>query len=460
MLAARDQENLVHAHQTAAAGKPLNQGVRQLQPKTPGNKISKTPFRVPLNDENNPLAFNGNKTNGLKGVGKGNDNVLRTGRKDGKPEKNTLITPVEPKTRAPLGQKTTNVKTTAFQTPAPSFAAKQNLQKTNKKPASLKKHANILVQPETTSEDAEQKDDIDSDVPEPEYAPPAPTPLPDPPMELGYDDTFPQFKGRNFTRGWGQLHAEERDEEGVTLSFRERERELQKILEEEDRRMRQEIEDDAKELEAKVRKEVEYPAIERHVDEMIREGNKRRQQEQAKKSQSETTTAHAKVAARALSSKPQSTVSRALAPTQSSLQKKTKPTFSVLGAKAKPSAAKITNPPSGPHKTPLEATSRNTLGYSKGRNISNKVHLTKESKQEPEPVDQRKISPWAFKTMYGEPPMGSEMWYRLRCGGMFDEEVEGDDEESDYFAKLGFNSPTDEGEELFQLPIPDLKLDD
>lgn len=36
-LAVRDQENFVHNQQTAAAAKPLNQGVRGLAPKTPGN---------------------------------------------------------------------------------------------------------------------------------------------------------------------------------------------------------------------------------------------------------------------------------------------------------------------------------------------------------------------------------------------------------------------------------------
>lgn len=51
----------MHSHQTTAAGKPLNQGLRQLQPKTPGAK-------VPLNDENNATAF-GKKT--LKGTGGG-----------------------------------------------------------------------------------------------------------------------------------------------------------------------------------------------------------------------------------------------------------------------------------------------------------------------------------------------------------------------------------------------------
>jgi hypothetical protein len=53
MLAARaDQENAVHAHQTAAAAKPLNQGIKGLTAKTPGNRAPKTPFKIPLNDEN------------------------------------------------------------------------------------------------------------------------------------------------------------------------------------------------------------------------------------------------------------------------------------------------------------------------------------------------------------------------------------------------------------------------
>ena len=68
MLAARDQENLVHGHQAAAAAKPLNQGLGQLLPKTPGNKVPKTPFKVPLNDENILGGLGGGKT-GLKTVG-------------------------------------------------------------------------------------------------------------------------------------------------------------------------------------------------------------------------------------------------------------------------------------------------------------------------------------------------------------------------------------------------------
>lgn len=69
MLAARDQENFVHAHQTIAASKPLNQGLRHLQQKTPAK------VRVPLNDENGPLPLGG------KNTVKKNDTVMRL--KDG-----------------------------------------------------------------------------------------------------------------------------------------------------------------------------------------------------------------------------------------------------------------------------------------------------------------------------------------------------------------------------------------
>ena len=77
MLAARDQENLVHGHQTVAASKPLNQGTRGLQPKTPGNKYPKTPLKIPLNDENAPGGFGGKSGKG-KGLETGGKNAFVT----------------------------------------------------------------------------------------------------------------------------------------------------------------------------------------------------------------------------------------------------------------------------------------------------------------------------------------------------------------------------------------------
>jgi hypothetical protein len=92
MLAARDQENLVHVHQTTAASKPLNQGLKTLQPKTPGNKVPKTPFKLPLNDKPGNTGVGGVK-NGLRARAGGNENLV-TGAKQGAGEKSAFVTPL------------------------------------------------------------------------------------------------------------------------------------------------------------------------------------------------------------------------------------------------------------------------------------------------------------------------------------------------------------------------------
>lgn len=91
MLAVRDQENLVHGHQAAAASKPLNQGAKQLGLKTPG-KAPKTPFKLPLNDENIAGGLGVGK-GGLKTLGKGNENTT-LGAKGGLGDKNAFVTPM------------------------------------------------------------------------------------------------------------------------------------------------------------------------------------------------------------------------------------------------------------------------------------------------------------------------------------------------------------------------------
>lgn len=93
MLALRDQENLVHGHQAAAASKSLNQGLKQLPPKTPGNKAPKTPFKIPLNDENGLATLGGDK-NGFRANGRGNENFLTGGKKKGLADRNAFITPL------------------------------------------------------------------------------------------------------------------------------------------------------------------------------------------------------------------------------------------------------------------------------------------------------------------------------------------------------------------------------
>lgn len=87
MFASRaNNENAIYEQQTAAAAKPLNQGLKGLQPKTPGNKAPKTPFKVPLNDEN--------ATQGIaKTGGKGKHGALFGEGKGGKVEGNAFVTP-------------------------------------------------------------------------------------------------------------------------------------------------------------------------------------------------------------------------------------------------------------------------------------------------------------------------------------------------------------------------------
>jgi hypothetical protein len=74
-LAANDQENAVRNISIGPAGKPINAGVKAFGAKTPGNKAPKTPFKVPLNDEN-VLKQAGKSV--LKTNGKANDNAFLT----------------------------------------------------------------------------------------------------------------------------------------------------------------------------------------------------------------------------------------------------------------------------------------------------------------------------------------------------------------------------------------------
>lgn len=88
MFAARaDQENAVHQHQTAAAAKPLNQGIKGLAAKTPGNRAPKTPFKIPLNDENSNFQ---DGMSVLKTNGKGQEKGGLAGKKQ---DKNAFVTP-------------------------------------------------------------------------------------------------------------------------------------------------------------------------------------------------------------------------------------------------------------------------------------------------------------------------------------------------------------------------------
>ncbi|KAK5133662.1 hypothetical protein LTR08_007516 [Meristemomyces frigidus] len=177
MFAARTHnENAIYNHQTAAAAKPLNQGVKGLAPKTPGQK------KGPLNDENAQAL---GKTGGGKAKGKD------AGAKE---ERSAFVTPAGPRTaRAPLGNKTTNAKALAFQTPGAAAPLSAKPSSPRLRRAKVKIHQ---AESDPLADDAAGEREI-------EYMPPRGVPLPDlPEDDWPTDKTFPQFEGGNLVRGW------------------------------------------------------------------------------------------------------------------------------------------------------------------------------------------------------------------------------------------------------------------
>ncbi|KAF2015985.1 hypothetical protein BU24DRAFT_450604 [Aaosphaeria arxii CBS 175.79] len=187
-LAANDQENVVRNLQAGPAGKALNAGMKGFHSKTPGHKAPKTPFKVPLNDEN--ATFKAGKSI-LQTRGKGNENLLKTTSKGGKLDSNAFVTPAGPRNRAPLGMKTTNAKGQAFKTPAPLSAS-----------GKTQRISPRLHRPKVKVLQEQAKPEEQDDVPEVEYMPPKEIPLPEtfdddmPPI----DWDFPRLTGKKGTR--------------------------------------------------------------------------------------------------------------------------------------------------------------------------------------------------------------------------------------------------------------------
>ncbi|KAJ4370627.1 hypothetical protein N0V83_005148 [Neocucurbitaria cava] len=214
-LAANDQENAVRHLHAGAAGKSLNAGLKGLNAKTPGNKAPKTPFKVPLNDEN---AFKQAGKSVLKTNGKGHENLLMTSKKGGKVDDNAFLTPAGPRTRAPLGMKTTNAKSRAFQTPAP-LSSNAKTQKVSPR----------LRRPKVKVHQAEAELDLEDDVPEVEYMPPKEVPLEDDMDDyLPKNWNFPKIDHESMTRGILEAYHNPIEDDGRTRNQRKFEEELER----------------------------------------------------------------------------------------------------------------------------------------------------------------------------------------------------------------------------------------
>ena len=93
MLVARDQEKRVHGYHSGGGSKQQGQINRQLQPKTPVAKYSKTPLKIPLNDENALHQLAGAKSI-LGGRTRGNENGVTVLKGLDGLDKSNFVTPV------------------------------------------------------------------------------------------------------------------------------------------------------------------------------------------------------------------------------------------------------------------------------------------------------------------------------------------------------------------------------
>ncbi|KAJ5743938.1 hypothetical protein N7533_008808 [Penicillium manginii] len=417
MLAIRDQENLVNTHQTAAAAKPMNQGMRQLAPKTPGRQI-------PLRDENNPLAFGKNT---VKGNGARQDN--------GKPGKLAPVTPMEPRNRAPLGVKTNNQKARAPQTPAP-FGGALKPGNTNRRASTVRKKTGPVLQQSQTKVFTEAPQD---DVPDIEYMPPKPKDLPDLPDDITYDTTFPQFRPRNRALGLESVYGKQQvGRDGLTQrqrKFREDSLRCDKMAEE------------------MIMKQLDTITLNEPSEDELMKAPMPQPRSTRSRTPVSTTTRHTRTVSTLRSREAASAL--ASAPTPSAAPARVAPASKSRLPSALPSAlmprkkTRVPTNPSSMRNTAAAAASNSTLGYSKGRSVSSTLN---ENKEDSKPsTTHTTLSPETYMQLYGAPPLGSDMWTRCKAAGSFDSP-----EETSTAQELEENLPTfEEDDEAlnFQLAL-------
>ncbi|KAI1004069.1 hypothetical protein K3495_g4145 [Podosphaera aphanis] len=178
MLVSNDQENLVHNHQLATS-KTLNQETKRFPHTCSSNIFSKTPLKKPLQDENVSTIL-GRKS----GKNKELENLEFGVNMPRKLNRNAFVTPSGPRARAPLGMKTTNANANANALPRPvGTIIKKDPEKTQKKPNSSRRPKKFTHAGSFKLEIHEDESPLSDR--EPEYCPPKPKDLPD------ESDTFP-----------------------------------------------------------------------------------------------------------------------------------------------------------------------------------------------------------------------------------------------------------------------------
>ncbi|KAK7425485.1 hypothetical protein QQZ08_008050 [Neonectria magnoliae] len=348
MLAAhRGQENLVHSHQV-----PSKQ-----QAKTPGARYPKTPSRFPRNDENAPTGFTG-KT-GLGGPRQFGGSDKSAMKANG--ARQALMTPLDTRSRAPLGNKTTNAKAKGGQVGGFKGIVSE-LEKTQLKPTTHKpKQISVDMAPIEFKVKTQQKT---TDEEEPEYAPPKQKDLP-------YEsDVFPQdlltlegLKSENLLKGYYQHFYNPIDDDGVSRQDREFEKTMKKVMAKAEER-------NQRDMDALDWNIADVPETQRPPKIDLKKRSVSTSDRTAKKLPSkQPNTVSSRRAASALSMASDTSRSTGV-PAVARTTKVRKPLGSVLQGKRPAAVAKTSLAESAVG----EAASRTTIGYNRGRSASSMMH--------------------------------------------------------------------------------------
>ena len=462
LLAQRDQENLTYEHQTVAAAKPLNGGSRALAPKTPGNRATKTPFKIPLRDENG-------LDPSLTGVKKGkvNDNLF-TGAKKALGERNAFITPAAPRNRAPLGQKTTNAKAATFQTPVP-LKANQGAGKSGQKSVSARKPKPKVSHTEPAKINVLAANDEEE--PDIEYMPPRPKDLPDYPDDIDLNLDLSMFDNGGLQRDFGHYLFHHKGWDGRSKVERDeiRAKRADDRYEAENQALTEYMLDtegivcvhdpDCPTVECRDAPEIRRKAKDKYnkklseIDARFRSlppiGNDCFTEPKAAKKQISITKGPAVDASKRAASSLSMPKSKPAQPTAAP-PKQTAAAKLPLNLVSRPKKPTQPTNPSSMRHTAAVATSNTTLGYSKGRVASATLRKARAAASDgapaSKPVDLNSLSPEEFIKQHGEPVIGTDMWQRCRRRGLVKLPSDYDKETAE------------EQQEDFMIPNPDGRM--
>lgn len=339
-------------------------------------------------------------------------------------DQHRALTWTGPRTRAPLGMKTTNAKAKAFQTPS-GPAAEKDLDKTQAKQTSARRPKQKVTQ--TVKLDIHGDDPGPLEAREVEYAPPNP-------KALAYEsEDFPNnclnyegLKPENLMRGWTDQYNNPLDENGVSRREKEFEEKLAKALKAGDERILRAVEEDDWSV-------ADVPETFQHLRKKGQEGLRNtKAPEPAKKFTAKGNKGPATLALRNAATALSVVPKPAAAPFMMN-KPKPKPATSFLARGKK----EIAPPPTSTMRhTAATAASKSTIGYTKGRSASSIVNrgtghvsnifnnpntLPRSTSNLSEDSDVT-ITPARFAQKKAE--VGSEEWNRLKFLGAFEPDDE------------------------------------